>query len=136
MKHSLLTVLLFLSMQVFGQTTYSIGTDDNPILTDQESALLTSFVKDSINTFDLTNKKVAFVTGNPGNILLTKQRYFEECVDPWISHNLTPRLIIVVLTEEEKIKSGGYDALILGSVKVFTKRQKKKIIQQLGEDKP
>ncbi len=70
MKTILLIILSILTADLFGQTPGGLGLDNNAVLNTQESVYLNSLLKEQLKTFDFTNKKVAFVTGNTGNRLL------------------------------------------------------------------
>jgi hypothetical protein len=106
--------------------------NSNEMLTPKEAELLNFLLEKSRYSFDFHDKKVAFITGSSGNRILTKSDYFESCITPWLDKGEAPQIIMIELTEEEKNKSGGYDALVLSWVKYFTNKQKKKIIEQLA----
>jgi hypothetical protein len=103
------------------------------ILSIQEADLLNSLLKNSRDTFDFQMKNVAFITGSSGTRIVTKTDYFNTCVNPWLEKGKSPQIFMVKLTVDEKNKSGGYDALVLSWVKVFTAKQKRKVIEQLAK---
>lgn len=105
------------------------------MLSTQEAELLNSLLEKSRNTFDFHGKKIAFITGSSGSFVLSKAEFFNTCVNPWLSDGKTPKIFMVELTEEEKNKSGGYDAFVLSWVKAFTEKRKKKLIEQLINNK-
>lgn len=109
------------------------NTNGNEMLSTREAELLNSLLEKSRNTFDFQGKKVVFVTGSSGSRILPKVEYFNTCINPWIEEGKTPQIFMVKLTKEEKNKSGGYDVFVLSWVKVFTNKQKRKIIEQLAE---
>ncbi len=121
----------FLTTKLFGQTPDSLGLDNNITTNGKESKFLNVALKDNRDTLDFTNKKIAFVTGSNGGKLISKSDYFKTCVKPWTDKGSTPQIFFVRLTQEEKQKSGGYDVLVLSWVKLFTDKQKEKIIEQL-----
>ncbi|NLR81348.1 hypothetical protein [Chitinophaga eiseniae] len=135
MKKILLMTISFLTTDLFGQTPESLGFDNNPVLSKQESVFLNSLSKDQHKIFDFTNKKIAFVTGNTGNELLTKTDFFRICVKPYTDKGSQPQVSFISLTKEEQEKSGGYDALVLAWVKLFTAKQKRNIIEKLETEK-
>lgn len=135
MKILTLIISLLLSTNLFGQSPDSLDIDNNNYLNRQEIDFLNASLKSSRDTFDFTNKKIAFVTGSSGGKIISKQDYFLTCVKPWTDEGLTPQVFFVRLTNDERQKSGGYDALVLSWVKIFTDKQKKNIIKQLREIK-
>lgn len=106
-------------MQILNTDTLTIDHDE--VLSEQEVILLNHLLKNLRDTFDFHGKKVAFITGSSGNRLLSKADYFNQ-IKPWLDAGDTPQASIVLLTEEEKDKSGGYDVLVLSWVKVFSER--------------
>ncbi|HUC80756.1 MAG TPA: hypothetical protein VMR70_07560 [Flavisolibacter sp.] len=130
-KAILLVPLFFVTTILSGQTPDSLGTDDKPLLNRQEATLLNSFRKNKQDTFDFKGKQIAFVTGSTGGRLLAKSYYFKTFIKPWIDKGSSPQCFVVQLTAEERLKSGGYDAIVLSWVKLFTDKQRKKIISRL-----
>ena len=131
MKNACLIFLLF-AQTTFSQQTDSLGLDNNPILNPYESAYFNDAFKDQRGDFDFTNARIAFVTGSSGSRLIDKQYFFLEMVKPWLQNNSKPALGFVRLNEAEKRRSGGYDAVVLVWVKVFTKQRQRKIVRKLG----
>lgn len=125
-------VFSFLATGVFGQIYDSVSSSNSLILIRQEIDFLNNALKNSRDTFDFANKKVAFVTGSNGGKLISKQEYFSTCVKPWTDVGSTPQIFFIHLTNDEKQKSGGYDVLVFSWVKVFTPKQRKSIIEQLN----
>jgi hypothetical protein len=130
----LFTVLLLLmvSTLVHGQSVDSLGIDDNRRLNQQESNALNQIIKKRKGKFDFTNKNIAFIGGTSGNIKHTKKEYFDRYVKPVIKGQQKNVCGLIVLTKEEKEKSGGYDALVLSPVKIFTDKHREKAIEKLG----
>jgi hypothetical protein len=133
MRTTLFMPLLFLMTSLFAQTTDSLGIDNDAIPNRQEAGFLNSTLKDKGSTFNFINKKLAFVTGSSGHIILPKSEYFKKYVIPWIDKGSIPQIFTVRLTPEQKQKSGGYDAIVLCWVKAFSDKQKRKIVDQLAE---
>lgn len=130
-----LIISFFLATNIFGQSTDSLGIDNNVTPTRQEIDFLNASLKNNQVIFDFTNKKIAFVTGSSGGNLISKQNYFLTCVRPWTDKGSLPQILFVRLTPEEKQKSNGYDAIVMSWVKVFTDKQRNKIIEQLSRNK-
>ena len=73
--------------------------------------------------FDFHGKKVAFVLGA---LFIDKKKYFKDQGGKEVVANL------VILTEEEKLKANGYDAIIvLWRKQGVSKSFRKKIIKRL-----
>ncbi|HUX53289.1 MAG TPA: hypothetical protein VMV56_02615 [Williamwhitmania sp.] len=139
MKLILTTTLLYFSLFVFGQNIDSCGINSNANLTLHESEYLNDYLKDSRETFDFSGKKIIFVTYPSGNRIGTKSEYFSE-IRKWnlenkdvvaAENNKKIATTLIVLTEKEKIESGGYDAILTYWVKFLTDNRRKKIIQQI-----
>jgi len=110
----------------------SPSTDGDEMLSKQEAELLNSLLETSRDTFDFQGKKIAFLTGSSGSRVLSRADFFNTCVNPWLAKGDTPQIFMALLTQGEKKKSGGYDAFVLSWVKVFTDRQKRKLIEKLA----
>ncbi|MBT9392580.1 hypothetical protein KLP40_05330 [Hymenobacter sp. NST-14] len=134
MKTLTLIVLSTITGNAFAQSTDSLGIDNDLILNRQEVEFLNSFLKNSRDTFNFKNKKIAFATGNSGSILISKQKYFTNYIKPWVDKDLPPQIFFVRLTPEETKKSNGYDAIVMSWVKLFTNKRKNIIIKKLGRN--
>ena len=73
-------------------------------------------------------KRLAFVAGVTGNLLLSKREFFHR----YLLQEQKPGLALIPLTNAEQVASGGYQALVLIPVKLFTAQQRKKIVSQLA----
>jgi hypothetical protein len=135
MKTLLITLSFFCTTGLFAQKTDSLGIDNNSILNKNEVELLNSLLKETRDRFDFTDKKVAFITGSMGRTIVSKSDYFRNSVIPWIKTDSEPQIFMARLTEDEKMKSGGYDVLVLSWVKVFTPKSQEKVIKKLGNEK-
>jgi hypothetical protein len=131
MKTVLLFILTLWQISLFGQLVDSLGIGDNKYLNRQESLLLSQELKDHTKTFDFTNKKLAFIGGTTGNIIWTKEDYFDIYVKPRIARKEKFHPVLIILTKEERRISGDYDALILMPVQTFSNKQKLKILKDL-----
>ena len=129
-----LSLAVLLTIQAKSQNVV-LGTDDNPIINKTEGEFLDSLLQVKSGAFELTNKRIAFIYGgSTGNAFQTKSAFFNENVLPWTSRGRVPHLFLVPLTEAEKKKSGGYDAIIVAWAKVFTKGQKEKMLSKLARE--
>lgn len=135
MARTVAIISFFYFAAVFGQNADSIKLDEHKFLDMQEAEVLNSILVESRGSFDFRGKKLAFVTGSSGSRIISKSDYFETCIFPWLDKGESPQIFIVELTKEEKDRSGGYDALVLSWVKVFTRKQKRRIIKKLVNEK-
>lgn len=132
MKLIYLVPILFGFTTITAQSLDSVGLDDDPILNTSEAELLQSIVVGSENGYSLNHKKAAFITGSAASRFEVKSDFFQHSILPWTSIGRCPSMSIVILTEEEKILSGGYDVLVLAWVVVLTKGRRKRIVKHLG----
>ena len=94
----------------------SCGVDNKLELNIYESNYLDSIF--SISNFTFENKKVEFRMGNYGHLQLTKSRYFTD-VKAWLnSDDGRIHEDVIILTEDEKINYGNYDAIIISWSKI------------------
>ena len=87
-------------------TTFSddVGKATNPVLTNNEAEYFNAELLKQRRDFDFQGKKVAFVLSGS---FIDKQQYFKN----WGGKDVANSLII--LTDEEKQKVNGYDAIIV-----------------------
>jgi len=137
LKSEQIKTLIFISfffrtIGLFAQNSDSIGIDDDPILNKYELELMNSLLYETRKEFNFNDKKVAFVTGNMGGKIVSKSEYFQNSVIPWIQNDSELQIYMLALTDDEKLKSGGYDVLVLSWVKIFSPKTREKVISQLG----
>lgn len=124
-------ILLLISINTFGQNLSECGIDNNPKLTQTESEFLTEYMNnEQRKNYDLTDKKVIFITGNSAHKSGTKTEYFDQ-IKEWNVNGNKIATWIVKLNEKEREISGDYDVIITYWVKVLTKKRKKKIINEI-----
>ena len=136
-KYTILILLILSSsiQKVQSQNLDSLGFNDSPLLNQFESEYFNEVFKDQRGDFNFNQAKAIFVTGNSGKEIVRKEEYFNRLVKPWLIKNNKPQTFFKILTQKEKIKSGGYDVIILSWVKVFTKRKQKRIIRKTSKKK-
>ncbi len=128
----LFVLFLFISTISFSQNTDSCGLDNSPILNKHESVFLNEYLNLSKDSIDLTNKKIAFVTGSNGSKIGSKSEYFYSVKEWKLLHKDKIATSIVQFSIKEKQESGGYDAIISYWVMVmFDDNKKRKIIKKL-----
>lgn len=124
--------VLILTTGLFAQNLDNSTAVDSILLSRQEVELLNSLLKNERDTFNFQEKKIAFITGSSGYKIVTKAHFLDTCVRPWTTKGSKPQIFMVRLTQEEKKRSSGYDAIVLSWVKLFTEKQRKKTVNKLG----
>lgn len=107
----------------------SLGLNSNPLLTKAEADYLNGKFTKERGQFDFEDKRIVFVTGSTGSMLMTKPRYFSD-VKLWIRDNDEVMSSLYILTKEEK-RSSGYDAIVTAWVKILTDKRRDKVVRQL-----
>ncbi|MDO7138951.1 hypothetical protein [Algibacter lectus] len=124
-------ILLLISINSIGQNLVECGIDNSPKLTQTESEFLTEYMNDKqLKNYDLTDKKVIFITGNSAQQFGTKTEYFDQIKESNKNENKIATWIVELNENERKI-SGGYDVIITYWVKILTKKRKNKIINEI-----
>ena len=101
----------------------TVGETINPDLTENEANYFNSEFSEQRKDFDFLGKRVAFVSGTS---FIDKKKYFKNYGGNEVVANL------VTLTEEEKLKANGYDAIIvLWRKQGVSKSFRKKLIKRL-----
>lgn len=116
-------IVLFLSMNLYSQVrNYSdipkyilddldkMGVDSLPLLNSYESAYLNVIYNDSLNGFDLTNKKIGFLYHG---VRSSKEEYFKDVREWYYRNETTISESIYIFDETQKMESGGYDGAIV-----------------------
>ncbi|MBK7103679.1 MAG: hypothetical protein IPH62_00130 [Ignavibacteriae bacterium] len=113
MKIYFIILLLLIYNKTYSQDFNLLGLDSNLVLTKYESDYFNNSFQKERKSFDFTNKKIGFFTGTEGQHLITKRDYFDSIKDRLDRQydNLSYDQL-VILNEAEKIKSGGFDAVI------------------------
>jgi len=121
-----LLVGLVLALPAWSQEP--LGRDNSPVLNKTEARLFASLVPGNQPAAAYTQKRLAFIAGVSGNVLLSKSEFFHR----YLLQEQKPVLTLIPLTSAEQAASGGYQALVLMPVKLFTRKQKENIVRQLA----
>lgn len=133
MKNVLLILLISLYSLTKAQNLDSLGVNDNYILNNEEAKYLNKSVGTQLGAFDFKNKKVIFSEGNIAR-LINKSDYFERLVKPYLMDGKDMVNYLVILTDEEKQDSGGFDAIIVAWSKIgLTNKRKRTIIKKMNK---
>ena len=127
--------MTLLTTKIFGQQLDSLGLGDNSVLNKQEYTFLNADFIEEKPDFDFKEKKIAFICGPRGNYFLTKKEYFDTYIRPRIGTNKKRNYGRIILTQAEKEQSGGYDVLIMTPAKIFTVRDRKRVVTDLAKTK-
>jgi hypothetical protein len=101
-----------------------IGKTTSPILTNNEAEYFNAELLNQRKDFDFHQKKVGFFLNNS---LIDKEQYFKN----WGAKDVAN--ILIVLTEEEKQKANGYEAIIVSWRKQgISNSFRKRIIRKLA----
>ena len=135
MKHYINLLLLMATLGVYGQDIQKCGLDNSPALTDEEAAFLNNyFPEEHRKGFDFRGKKILVLGGSAGSSLRAKSEYFNGIKSRLENDGLPIASAPYPLTEEEKARSGGYDAIVTYWVKVpITNGKKKRIVRRIAE---
>lgn len=133
-KYSILFLLIFFNftLEALGQNIDNCGKDDNPLLTMEESAFLQKYFNEKARgtAFDFKDKKILFVTGAGGTIVITKSEYFRNIKENLGKDNSAVSTFIEELTDKEKAEFG-YDAVITMWTKVYRTHAKKRVLKRI-----
>jgi len=127
-------ILLFMVLAACQAKSQNVlGADNNPFLNKNQVHLLDSLLQAQRQGFEFADKRISFIYGgSTGNAFQSKSDFFNKNVLPWITKGETPSLQLVILTDAEKSRSGGYDALVVAWAKVsFTQQRKDKMLKKL-----
>lgn len=81
---------------------------DAQILNHQEAELLNAHFEEKRGEFDFTNKKVGFFLSTT---VWTKEEFFNDLINR-NSENLTMSNQFIILNQDQKNESGGYDVFV------------------------
>lgn len=131
-------ILTLLTHFCFGQEVKidSCGIDDSPTLNEYEVQYFNEALEDQRkrSDFNFQNKKIGFAYGNFGKELISKKQYFDQWGRENYNNGHGVVDLLLVLTAEEKLKSGGYDAVIVSWSKIGVYRKHRdRLIKNLKE---
>ncbi|GAB4185823.1 MAG: hypothetical protein Kow00108_23270 [Calditrichia bacterium] len=131
LKIWLIILFIFNISYLYSQNIDSCGIDSISVLNNHESEFLNKYFITQRDTFNFKDKKIAFITGSSGNTIGNKKDYFDAIREWKNKYNSRIHTSLIIITEEEKNKSGGYDAILIHWVKIFTDSRKSKVINRL-----
>lgn len=138
---------LIFSLNGFGQENFveiqtedkyqnldSMGVNNEPYLNIYEVNFFNGTFLKQRKEFNFSKKKVAFVTGSNGKTLSDKKKYFDLEKERLLRGYSGNGGTLVILDEEQKQETGGYDVIILYWSKILpTRKQFVKLLKQKNE---
>jgi len=101
-------------------------------LTTDEVRVLNSIFTTERNDFDFNEKIIAFTVGTTGTQIEDKAEFFGTYLKPVVEGKSKNVCALIILTKDEKLKSGGFDAVIMSPAKIFTTEHREKLIAELS----
>jgi hypothetical protein len=126
----LLFILLFLSY-LTGNAQSDLNLSTEFRLTNSESKTLNYIFQKKRKAFDFNGKIVAFTEGTTGTHIVRKADFFVKYLNPVIEIKSRNVCALILLTNEEKLESGGFDAVIMSPAKIFANKQRKMLVSVL-----
>ncbi len=120
----LISVTGFSQTDSYLQTTY--------LLTTNEATSLNLIFSKERKDFDFNGKSVGFTVGTTGTQIENKKVFFEKYINPVIDGQNKNVCSLIILTKDEKPKSGGFNAVVISPAKIFTKEHRVKLINELN----
>jgi hypothetical protein len=133
MKNILFITLFVLTcLKLHGQEPDSLGVDNMLSLNLSESSVLNGYFHARNITFNFENKKVAYYESGTGYI--SKTHFFNDMISRLQSGSNCP-IQLIVLDENEKSLTSGYDAILVTWSKFqIYEKYRKSIIDQLRKN--
>lgn len=138
-------LLLFITTGLLGQTTEweKCGLNDSATLNQYEAKYFNAVFKDRKADFDFTGKIIAYYTGSSGTTKSKKSNYFrhlkyanngeDKTIHDWQAGGTQ----LLILTEEEKAISGGYDVILVFWSKILKQdKSRARLIKRLKNTLP
>ncbi len=138
-------LLLLFSCGLLAQTDQwkKCGLDDGASLNQYEAEYFNEVFQDRRGDFNFTGKKIAYFTGSLGKSNSNKSTYFnnlkyanngkDKTIHEWQSGGTQ----FIILTHEEKEKSGGFDAILVSWSKLLIHgKSRARLIKKLKKNNP
>ncbi|MDG1475737.1 MAG: hypothetical protein P8Q14_01185 [Vicingaceae bacterium] len=118
-----ISLLLLLGFTGFGQIHSKH--DEKSLLNEAEYKLLDTIFQKKRKTFSFNKKKVAFIQGHSFTDVVTKSEFFKRHIYSHIEKGIKFNILYMILTENQKKDSGGFDVIIYQTPKIMKKNQLK-----------
>ncbi len=141
MKFFVITLfLIFYSNILFSQLSEveNCGLNDSPELTIIEANYFNEVFEEKRGEFDFKNKKIAFYEGSSGTVRSNKFDYFRKLKnsnrDKDVHYWQAGGTQLLILSEEEKERSGGYDVILVSWSKLYKQgKGRSKLVKRLNK---
>ena len=111
----LITILIgLICVSGMAQTNSEIKADYT--LTNEEASYLNSLFEKQRKDFDFQGKMVAYTIGTSGTQIEDKSAFFDRYLENATHGNVCS---LILLSKEEKEKSGGFDIVLMSPAKLF-----------------
>ena len=110
----------------FAQTNTEVKADYT--LTSKEASFLNALFEKQRKDFDFQGKMVAYTIGTSGTQIEDKSAFFDRYLENATHGNVCS---LIILTKEEKEKSGGFDIVLMSPAKLFTEKHREILIGEL-----
>ncbi len=97
-------------------------------LTNEEASYLNTLFEKQRKDFDFQGKMVVYTIGTSGTQIEDKSAFFDRYLKNATYGNICS---LVILTKEEKEKSGGFDIVLMSPAKLFTSKHREILIGKL-----
>lgn len=131
MRKILIILIGLISVTGFSQTDSDLQV--TYLLSTNEAKSLNSIFSKERKDFDFNGKTVGFTIGTTGTQIVNNKVFFEKYLNPVISGQDKNICSLIILTKEEKSKSGGFDAVVMSPAKIFSNEHRDKLIIELKE---
>lgn len=132
MRLLILLILIQFHLGLCSQNLENSHSDSKTSLTQTEIEQLKVICNKECQTYDFTNKNIAFAGGTSGNVIFSKEEFFKN-MKLNIEKEKKNVCSLIALTESEKQESGGFDVIIMTPVKIFTESHRQKLIRELNK---
>lgn len=145
MKILFIGILLAVTTGLLSQTDEweKCGLNDSSQLNKYEAEYFNEVFKNERADFDFSEKKIAYYTGSLGTTPSAKSAYFnalqrtntetDETVHAWQANGTQ----LLILTDEEKALSGGYDAILVSWSKLLKEgKSRAQLVENLKNELP
>jgi hypothetical protein len=106
----------------FPSNFYEAGKDSNVVLSDANARFLTDFFQYSDSTYNFHGRKVGFLNGINGDVI-NPATYINGVKIRFVNDHYVAPWYVVKMTDEEKLRSGGYDAVVLTPCKMCISKE-------------
>lgn len=119
---------LLICVSGFAQTYTEVKVDYT--LTNKEASFLNTLFEKQRKDFDFQGKIVAYTIGTSGTQIEDKAAFLDRYLENATHGNVVS---LIILTKEEKEKSGGFDIVLMSSAKLFTAKHREILIGELNK---